>query len=65
MGEAESLLPSQGECKQRMGTAICCGFSFSGNCRERAQAQFGELGVAATGFGSVRSIHLFGVLAFG
>lgn len=69
MGEAESLLLSQGECKHRLGTVICCGFSFSGDCRERALARFGEW-VAATGegwigFSAVRGIPLFGALAFG
>lgn len=46
MGEAESLL-SQVERKHQMGTAICCSFSFRGDCRERAPAQFGEWGAAA------------------
>lgn len=45
MGKAESLLLSQGKCKHQMGAAICCSFSFIGNCKESAPAWFGEWGL--------------------
>lgn len=64
MGEAESLLLSQGECKHRLGTV-----PFSRDYRERVPARFGERGAAVgegwISFGAVRGINLFGALAFG